>query len=101
MNESNSKGQSYNSPQRRSVIATEYVVPNDDFDRTPTTLLSLDNYLLDKDVSSLVKTLFTDVRNWNTWAVDYLQDSPCYFSPPFNNRLYASLLGYDNTNNAL
>ena len=91
MNERNQAGKMYASPQRQGT-ANIYAVPHD-FDKTTTTLLPLDYYLVDKDVYSLVQTLFSDTIDWSQWAIQNPYDASCYFSPPFSCR-QAFLLGY-------
>lgn len=77
----------------RRGLMRNYVV-SCDYDKTPDNLLPLDYYLLDKDISYLVKLLFTDVQNWSRWAIDNTFDAVCYFSPTFANRPEPLLLGY-------
>ena len=93
MNQANSERKQISaSPQKPGSIQSIYVVPRD-FDKTTVTLLPLDHYLTNKDVYSIVQTLFSDTRDWSQWAVQHPYDSPCYFSPPYTCR-QAFLLGY-------
>lgn len=93
MNKTNTeKNKNATSPQKGGGIQSKYVVPPD-FDKTTETLLPLDHYLTNKDVYSIVQTLFSDTRDWSQWAVQHPYDSPCYFSPPYTCR-QAILLGY-------
>jgi hypothetical protein len=94
MNQANSqKNNIPGSPEKARRIQNIYDVPRD-FDKTTTTLLSLDHYLTNKDVYSIVQTLFSETRNWSQWAVEHPYDAECYFSPPYTCR-QAFLLGYN------
>ena len=77
------------SPNKR--IQSVYTIP-DDYDKTPALLLSLDHYLLNKDVYCLVKTLFESENEWDNWAINNPFDALSYFSPPYCSE--AHLLGY-------
>ena len=78
------------SPSRN--IVSKYTVPGD-FDKTPQTLQSLDNYLINDDVYSLVLTLFDNNGNWGKWAKENEIDAESYFSPPYCRE--ALMLGYE------
>ena len=93
MNQTNSeKRNTPASPQKTGGIQNIYVVPRD-FDKTTETLFPLDHYLTNKDVYSIVQTLFSDTRDWSQWATQHNYDSTGYFSPPYTSR-QAFLLGY-------
>ena len=108
MNETNFRDQHSSASPQRQNRQNVYIVP-EDFDKTETSLLPLDHYLTNKDVYSLVQTLFSDSRNWTNWASQNPIDSHYYFSPPYTSD-EALLLGYgsieednnlgDNENNA-
>ena len=77
----NAKNSTNVSPNKRNQSL--YEIPHD-YDRTPKDLLPLDNYLLNKDVDSLVKTLFSsEGTDWDKWAIDNTFDAQSYFSAPY------------------
>lgn len=90
MNQNTNKKSYPASPSK--MFQKSYTVPHD-YDQTPKTLLPLDHYLLDSDINSLIKMLFSDVTNWSTWAKEYKEDALGYMSPPFSTR-NAFELGY-------
>jgi hypothetical protein len=71
----------------------DYEIPYN-FDKTPNTLLPLDYYLLDSDICTLLKKLFSEVTNWSNWAMEYKNDAALYFSPSFKDRTDVLLLGF-------
>lgn len=98
MKESFNKNNNFAQSPTRKGYQNEYTVPRD-FDKTPPTLQPLDYYLLDSDVYSLVKQLFSDVDDWGRWAQQYSYDAQSYFSPPYDNCHEAFLLGYNPNRN--
>lgn len=78
----NASSQKTNSASPQRVNQKLYTIP-EDYDRTPTTLLSLDHYLLNKDVYSLIQKIFINGVDWSDWASNNSVDAPCYFSPPY------------------
>lgn len=97
MNESNSRDQQGSASPQRLMRQNIYVVPTD-FDKTQTTLLPLDHYLTNKDVYSLVQTIFSETRIWREWVSEHPIDSHYYFSPPYTSN-EALLLGYGTEGN--
>ena len=71
----------------------EYEIPRN-YDKTPDALLPLDYYLLDSDICTLLKKLFSEVSDWSNWATEYKNDAVLYFSPSFKDRSDTLLLGF-------
>jgi hypothetical protein len=86
-----------NYPSPTKDFNNVYDVPRD-FDKTPRTLLSLDNYLLDYDIFSLVKQLYPENTNWSEWAQLFRDDAETFFSRPYFNRRSLFLLGFKTNN---
>jgi hypothetical protein len=84
----------YKASPTKMFAIHDYGIPLD-YDKTPETLLPLDHYLLDTDIFTLIKKLFSEVTDWKRWAKTYIDDSPAYFSPLYSNRLEPLLLGYE------
>jgi hypothetical protein len=91
-NTKQNKSAGYMSSPPRTSIQSKYTVPVD-FDKTPRTLQSLDHYLVNNDVCSLVQTLFDNMEDWSKWAKENKVDADCYFSPPYCRE--AISLGYE------
>jgi hypothetical protein len=74
-----------------------YIVPPD-YDLTPMEMQSLDYYIKDSDVVSVVKqVMMTPVHphDWSDWAVNNPVEAPLFFSRPYP-VVAVRLLGYSN-----
>ena len=62
----------------------KYVI-EDDSDKTPDITRALDHYLLDNDITMLVKELYDEpVRGWSNWYYMYSDVVNLYFSKPYS-----------------
>ena len=84
----------YKASPTKNFPIHDYGIPPD-YDRTAENLLPLDHYLLDTDIFTLIKKLFSEVTDWKDWAKKYMDDAPDYFSPSYSKRLEPFLLGYE------
>ena len=78
-------------------VSNAYIVPPD-FDLTPMERRSLDYYIKDSDVVSVVKHIMTKPvypHDWSDWAVNNPVEAPLFFSRPYP-VVAVHLLGYNN-----
>jgi hypothetical protein len=72
-----------------------YLVPSD-YDRTPSEMKPLDDYILDVPVVIVIQYIFElpfPPHEWPTWAKNNLEEAPRFFSRPYC-KAAARMLGY-------
>jgi len=72
-------------PLRRKFSPTVYIVPKEDWDRTPEPLRPLDWYITDQMVAGAIQSLYVEkeIGAWRMFAENVL-DADCFFSPPYS-----------------
>jgi len=68
----------------------------DNSDKTPKTLLSLDHYIKNDAIYTLIKLMYkcSNIKEWANWAADNAEEAQAFYTEPYG--YHAKLLGYGN-----